>query len=326
MSDLLREIPENPLPKSAVAGMMTGDDGVRIRYAHFPCRAENGTVVLLQGRNESIEKYFETVGDLAKRGFAAATLDWRGQGGSDRLLPNAGCGHIETFDDYVADLDRFFTEIVLPDCRPPYTVLAHSTGALIALLASPHLASRVSRMVLLAPLFTFIAPLPLSLVRAFTSTYFACGLGSRPVPGAGRRGAEIPFAANRLTSDSTRYTRNEALLSAHPELAVANLSTAWLRAAFTAAERVREREFMAGIRLPILFLAASADRVVSTPAIERYAKGLRSAHVLTIDGARHELLQEADLYREQVLAAFEAFARPSRGGGIQAPQPTADAG
>ena len=30
-------------------------------------------------------------------------------------------------------------------------------------------------------------------------------------------------------------------------------------------------------------------------------------HVLTIDGARHELLQERDRYREQLLAAFDAF-------------------
>ena len=28
---------------------------------------------------------------------------------------------------------------------------------------------------------------------------------------------------------------------------------------------------------------------------------------MTIDGARHEILQEADRYREQFLAAFDAF-------------------
>jgi hypothetical protein len=53
--------------------------------------------------------------------------------------------------------------------------------------------------------------------------------------------------------------------------------------------------------------AAGADMVVSTRAIERYATGLRAASLLTIDGARHELLQEADIYREQLLAAFAAF-------------------
>ena len=52
---------------------------------------------------------------------------------------------------------------------------------------------------------------------------------------------------------------------------------------------------------------AGADEVVSTPVIEKFARGLRSGAVVTIDGARHELLQEADIDREQLLAAFDAF-------------------
>ena len=34
---------------------------------------------------------------------------------------------------------------------------------------------------------------------------------------------------------------------------------------------------------------------------------LRGGSVLMIDGARHEILQEADVYREQLLAAFDAY-------------------
>ena len=64
---------------------------------------------------------------------------------------------------------------------------------------------------------------------------------------------------------------------------------------------------MARIRIPSLIIAAGADEVVSTPAIEDYARGLRSGTALTIGGARHEILQEADIYREQFLAAFDAF-------------------
>lgn len=36
-------------------------------------------------------------------------------------------------------------------------------------------------------------------------------------------------------------------------------------------------------------------------------QGLRLGTLLTIDGAAHEILQERDLYREQFLAAFDAF-------------------
>src|SRR5690606_4552428 len=102
MPDILRAIPENPVPEGAVGGMMTAADGRRIRYARFPSRGEHGTAVLLPGRNECIEKYFETVCDLASRGFAAASLDWRGQGGSERLLKDPRRGHVRSFAHYVA--------------------------------------------------------------------------------------------------------------------------------------------------------------------------------------------------------------------------------
>ena len=107
-------------------------------------RPLKGTVVILPGRNECIEKYFETARNLSERGFSTATLDWRGQGGSDRLLRDPQRGHVQSFYDYARDLDQFFEEVVLPDCRGPYYVLAHSTGSLIALLASPSLINRVS--------------------------------------------------------------------------------------------------------------------------------------------------------------------------------------
>ena len=310
MPDLLREIPENPTPDGALADMMTAQDGRKIRYAHFPLHARHGTVVVLPGRNECIEKYFETISDLAQRGFASVVMDWRGQGGSERLLRDPRRGHVESFNEYVSDLDQFFREVVLPDCKPPYTVLAHSTGALIALLAAPDLANRVRRMVLCAPLLEIRAPVSMPFMRTLASFLHAIGLGGIYIAGESRRGKEVPFRPNRLTSDAARYARNQELVRVFPELFVGGPTAAWLNAACAAARRVCDPDFMASIRLPILFLAAGMDRVVSTPATERYARGLRSAKVLTIDGARHELLQEQDLYREQVLAAFEAFSRP----------------
>ncbi|RVC17403.1 alpha/beta hydrolase, partial [Mesorhizobium sp. M7A.F.Ca.AU.001.01.1.1] len=41
--------------------------------------------------------------------------------------------------------------------------------------------------------------------------------------------------------------------------------------------------------------------------VEAYARRLRLGSLLMIDGSRHEILQEADIYREQLLAAFDAF-------------------
>ena len=83
----LVSIPANPVPDNVVTGTIKTPDGVSLRFARWaPPPGRKGTVVVLQGRAEFIEKYFETVRDLRARGFAVATFDWRGQGLSDHAL------------------------------------------------------------------------------------------------------------------------------------------------------------------------------------------------------------------------------------------------
>jgi lysophospholipase len=309
MTDLLFDSPGNPLPENADVRTFTTRDGKRIRYALFGAtgRPLRGTVILLQGRNECIEKYFETIRDLQKVGLGVATFDWRGQGGSQRLLRNPRRGHVRRFAHYVADLEQFYQDIVLPDCRLPLFVLAHSTGSLIALLAAPALVNQVQRMVLCAPLLT-ISGLPFSMrtVRRLTGVLRALGGGRMRL--GGRRNDEPPaFEGNVLTSDPERFRRNAAIYEQHPELALGSPSIAWVNAACKAAAMATDSEFLARVHIPVLFVAAGADKVVSTRAIEDCAQRMRSASLLTIDGSRHEILQEADLYREQILAAAKAF-------------------
>jgi lysophospholipase len=57
----------------------------------------------------------------------------------------------------------------------------------------------------------------------------------------------------------------------------------------------------------MLIFASSADRVVDTRAIERFASRLRSGRLIVIDGAEHEILVERDALREQFWAAFDKF-------------------
>ena len=129
---------DNPIPEGAVCGTVASSDGLKLRYAHWrpTGRRTLGTICLFQGRSECIEKYFETVSDLRRRGFAVATLDWRGQGGSDRRLRNRRKGHLDSFVEYDRDLDAFMEQVVLPDCPPPHYALAHSTGGLVCLRAA----------------------------------------------------------------------------------------------------------------------------------------------------------------------------------------------
>ena len=98
-----------------------------------PPGGARGTVVLLQGRAEFIEKYGETVDDLRARGFAVYALDWRGQGRSGRVLKDSRKGHVVSYEDYLRDLNLFLERLVVAQAPRPIVVLAHSMGGHIVL-------------------------------------------------------------------------------------------------------------------------------------------------------------------------------------------------
>ena len=305
----LVSIPANPVPEDVVAGTLKTADGVELRYARWaPPPGRKGTVCLFQGRSEFIEKYFETVRDLRARGFAVATLDWRGQGGSGRALHNTRKGYVRNFDEYDFDLETFINEVVLPDCPPPHFALAHSMGATVLIRAAAKGNRTFDRMVLLAPMIELPGVRRARVIRVAVKVMRLVGLGSSYIPGGDASVMmQRPFVGNLLTSDPVRYARNVAVIESEPALAVGWPTVAWADSAFRAMREFSAPGYPAKIRQPMLIVAAGQDRVVSTPAIDDFAIRLRAGSHLIVPGARHELLMEQDRYRGQVLAAFDAF-------------------
>ena len=261
MTEILFETAENPIPEGARPGWLVTSDGKKLRYALFPPtgRPIKGTVIILQGRNEYIEKYFETARELSSRGLFVLTFDLRGQGLSDRMLDDPKRGFVDSFEDYARDLELLIDEVALPDCRPPYYILGHSTGSLVALLAAPRLTNRIRRMVLSAPLIELAGvPFSPSTLRFLVGMLFNIGLGRMYLAG-GPPGEPTPFATNTLTTDYERFMRNRKIVTRHPELALGGPTVTWIRAACQAADLIREDDFLARITVPTLMIAAGAD-------------------------------------------------------------------
>jgi lysophospholipase len=301
--------PANPVPDGVVTGTLKTPDGVSLRFARWePPPGRKGTVCLFPGRAEFIEKYFETVRDLRARGFAVAMIDWRGQGGSQRLLSNPRKGYVRRFSDYDIDLATFMQEIVLPDCPPPVFALAHSMGATALIRAAYAGHHWFDRMVLLAPLIGLPGLRRSMATRIAVRALRMIGLGGAYVPGGDASVMQQrPFIGNLLTSDPVRYARNVAVLEAEPALAIGWPTVAWADAAFRMIATLAEPGYAAKIRQPLLVIAAGHDRIVSTEAIDEFSARLRAGSHLIVPGARHELLMEQDRFRGQVLAAFDAF-------------------
>lgn len=306
----------NPIPTGAVTGEVVARDGIRLRFARWTpsAGARAGTVCLFQGRTEFIEKYFETVMDLRRRGFAVAALDWRGQGGSQRLLKDARKGHVDDFADYEKDLAAFMTEIVLPDCPPPYFAIAHSMGGTVILRAVRARDCWFERVVLSAPMVGLTGiRVPQGALSAVTTLASYLGLAEMSVPGAGLHAAtQMPFEGNFLTGDAGRFARNQDILRAAPELVIAGPTLGWLRAALAAMRLISSPDYPASVHVPVLMFAAGGDRVVSSRAIEHLAIQMKTGNQIVIRGSEHEILQERDSIRSQFWAAFDAFIPGSR--------------
>lgn len=305
----LVSIPANPVPEDYVSGAVRTSDGVDLRFARWaPPPGRKGTVCVFTGRGEQIEKYFETVRDLRDRGFAVAMIDWRGQGGAARQLPEPRKGYVRRFSDYEIDVRSFMEQVVLPDCPPPYFALAHSMGGAV-LLRVAHAGRRwFDRIVLSAPMIDLPGHLTSFPVRALLHAMRLCGQGGRYIPGGNDQLTGVTdFIGNPLTSDPVRFARNVAILEEDPTLGLASPTVAWADTAFRAMHEFRSVNYPSGIRQPLLLIAAGDDAIVSTPAIEEFAYHLRGGSHLVIAGSKHEILQEQNRYRAQFWAAFDAF-------------------
>lgn len=296
-------------PEGFQTALVAATDGLLVRMAFLPANATGkGTVFVLQGRAEFLEKYGEVFSELHQRGFAIAALDWRGQGGSARQVSNPRKGHVEDFDDYLLDLEALIAEAERRGLPKPFGVLAHSTGACIALLAAGRGETRFRRMVLTAPL-TGIAGLKVpGAARILARTLTSVGLSTFFIPGGGNRSvSEKPFEGNVLTSDADRFAVAGRWLAAEPALAIGDPTNGWIDAAFDAMASFNEEDFGRENRTPILMVLAGADQVVDTTASEALARRMREASAIILHGSRHEILMEKDSIRVRFWAAFDAF-------------------
>jgi lysophospholipase len=302
--------PDNPIPRQAVVMRADTADGLALRVARWrqTTRRVRGTVCILQGRAEFIEKYFEVITELRRRGFAVVAFDWRGQGGSDRQVKNPRKGHVRGFSAYRCDLEAIRDQVLEPLMPKPHFALAHSMGGAIALLGAREGWLPFSRLVATTPMVDLCIVKSPRIARPLARILRLIGFGKSFVPGGGETSiSTLPFPGNRLCSDPARYTRNSAAATAVGPWAIGAPTIAWIDSAYRLMAKFRDPRFPLAIRLPTLIVAAGADPVCATPATERFAARMKAGHALVIPGARHEILMERDPIREEFWAAFDAF-------------------
>jgi lysophospholipase len=289
-----------PGPDTGVAHWAETSDGKRLRVAHWPLAGAKGTVLLFPGRTEYIEKYGTTAAEFASRGLAVMTLDWRGQGLSDRLLLDARVGHVEVFSDYQKDVATLMRAARMFKLPRPYFLMAHSMGGAIGLRAVMEGMS-VQAAAFTAPMLgIYFAPHIRPLAWTLSRVMPLIGRGNRlPV------GTKIdpyvssePFEDNTLTTDSQMFVMMRDQIAAHPELSLGGPSFVWLREAL---DETKHLSLRAAPNLPCITFLGSNERIVHVGRVHRRMNTWKGGKLQIMQGAEHEILMECPTIRNAAL-------------------------
>ncbi|MEQ8966614.1 MAG: alpha/beta hydrolase [Azospirillaceae bacterium] len=297
----------------------TTADGTRLRVGSWPApagRPARGTALLLNGRSEFVEKHAASAEALVERGFAVHSLDWRGQGSSDRPLPQRQRGHVEDFGVLATDLQALVEARGLAgEAARPLIVLAHSMGGHVALRWLAGWPGQAAAAVLVSPMVLVSVPglahapeATVAPMRAFARLAVRRGRGRHYALGQGDyEPGTWRFAGNRLTGDPARFEVHREAFDTREDLRLGGVTWSWLDAAFRSSRLILDREQARRITLPVLIASAGREVLVSTRAQRRLASILPDARLIEYPDAFHEILMEREAIRSAFWSDFDTF-------------------
>ena len=260
------------------AAELRADDGVRLYHQSWSADEPRAVLLVSHGHGEHGGRYAELARHLAERGITVHALDHRGHGRS-----GGPRGHVARFGDYVRDLETWRRAVTAK--LPPETLvflLGHSLGGLIAIRhLQTHPEAGFRGAVLSAPLLGIA-------VRAPRWKTALAGVFSRVLPRLPMSNELDPSMLSTAPGYVDAY-RADTLL--HPTI-TPRLYTEMVRARDDA---FRQPD---SIRLPLLVLAPTGDRVVAPEAVARFASACPGeVQVNRYEGFQHEALNDAERHR-----------------------------
>jgi len=292
----------NPVPEHGRVFWLRTADGRRLRAAVWEAPQPQGSVLIFPGRTEPIELYFQMVKFLRSRRWSVATIDWRGQGRSERPLPDTRKSHVDSFEEYQLDASALLDDIgALPR---PRVILGHSMGSAIALRRIHEHPDTADGVILCAPLIDIaLGKLGNGIAWVLSATLSNLGASERyALARGGKAVSEGAFAHNPLTSSIDQFERLRAIEGEIDGLAVGSPTWGWLRAWY------RERRWLRQCtvpRCPALAVISRQDRVVSVDALRRFASRSDNLELEILEQGRHSLLIERPEIRGAALDGID---------------------
>ncbi len=291
-------------PCDAQAFWLRTEDGIRIRIAIWS-GGNKGTVFILTGRTEYIEKYASIANLLYQGGYSVVTHDWRGQGLSDRLLANPNIGYIGKFSDYQMDMNVVIETSKVLKLPQPFFLLSHSMGGCIG-LRTIHQTQDFKSAVFTGPMWKLHGKIRMLLAKYISALAISLGFDKKLILGAEERNylyLSTP-EKNSLTSDPDIFLFLKNQIDSYPELNVGGPSWRWLK------EAIKENDFMLSQsypETPSLVILGSDETLVDVNEILSYCRNWPQIQLDIIPNTKHEVLMESERYRDLAMEKILSF-------------------
>lgn len=281
------------------------NDKLKIRYGCFGKKDHEKILLLFPGRAECFEKYHDIIDYFIEKKYMVLSMDWRGQGGSQRELDDHDKGFVRSFSDYQKDLNKFLNDIVhsYSNEKEVYGI-AHSMGGHnLMRYTIENKDSIIKKLVLVAPMLgIYTDPIPGFITKLVAEAGVKLGFGSNYLPGKGPY-KRIEFEGNVLTSNFEKFSENLNFLDGNRELALGGPTYSWLYQAFLSMDFIKKNIFHAGkgnTNMKIIY--GSEDKVILNNEIKNAGNYL-SHGAMEIKGAKHEIMVETKDKKDKFLNA-----------------------
>ncbi|MCV6584157.1 MAG: alpha/beta hydrolase [Marinibacterium sp.] len=286
-------------PAGAAYWLQT-EDGLRIRIGVWQPEQAQGTVLLFPGRTEYVEKYNDAAAELARRGFATVSIDWRGQGLADRMLDDRRVGHIVDFVDYQADVAAVVQAVDTLGLPRPFHLIGHSMGGAIGLRAVMDGNVDVVSSVFTGPMWGISLMPPVRLAAwVLPKAARLIGQEHRLTPGT-RPENYVEFGDfddNTLTSDRAMFDLMRVQLERQPDLSLGGPSLHWLREALDETDTLSQRP---SPDLPCICFVGDNERIVDIPRARDRMRRWPGGELEMLPGCEHEVMMETPQTRQHV--------------------------
>ncbi|HSG80627.1 MAG TPA: lysophospholipase [Gemmatimonadota bacterium] len=255
-------------------GYLSGLGSIRLHYRCWDVPSARAVVVIAHGLGEHSGRYQELAQDLARAGISTYAVDHRGHGRSDGRL-----GHVRRFSRYLHDFERFRRRVV-SSVRPdlPLIFLGHSLGGLILiryLQEYPAVSARGA--ILSSPALGVALDVPRWKAQVARALYYL-------VPALPMSTGLQPRYLSHDSQIIEAYERDPLVHDRITPRLYGEMEKEF-EVAFSKARQ---------LRLPVLMLVPSDDRITRPDQMQRFAAtaGRARVQVVTLPGLYHEALNE----------------------------------